>query len=254
MNQPPYPPNQPPYGNQPPYPSYPPPQPGNFGMPPQQPRRGPWAWYRQQSRAAQIVLGVVILGFALCFCSSATVGLIQGATGAGATPTAAVVNQATQNSQPTDTPTTAQDTPTPETSHWPPKTKVDLDALAAVGDANQVQGFHSESVGLTGVCPQPKTLATVDASLKGQQLAQDLLAYFFGNQMDNPCGSVLFAFHSQSEGSGDNGYTAGRVLLDTTDSSGGMINDPNATGVTYRLTLDTGDALNSQEYVITWTK
>ncbi len=99
--------------------------------------------------------------------------------------------------------------------------------------------------------PQPKRLVTVDPSITGQQLAEDLLAYFYANQLDNPCGSVVFAYHSQSEA--NDVYTAGRILLDTTDSSGQANVDPNATGLKYPLTLDTGGDLTRQESVVNYT-
>jgi hypothetical protein len=122
--------------------------------------------------------------------------------------------------------------------------------LAAKGDASAIQEFHSESVGL-GVCPQPKREVTVDPSLTGQQLAEDLLAYFYDQQLTSPCGSVIFAYHTQSE-AGDV-YTAGRIILDVTDSSGAVNIDPNATNLTYPLTLDLGGVLSSQqEYIVTY--
>jgi hypothetical protein len=158
-----------------------------------------------------------------------------------------------QATQPTTTKQTSQPTqgkPTPQAVHYPPKTQADLRALAAKGDANAIHAFHRESVGLTGVCPQPKIEATVAASLTGQQLAEDLLAYFYSQQLDNPCGSVVFAYHSQSEAG--NGYTAGRVLLTVYDASGTVNSDPNATNLKYTVTLDVGGFDNSQEYVITY--
>lgn len=164
----------------------------------------------------------------------------------------AAVASAPNSPQASATPTQAsQATHAPDAAQYPPKTKADLMALAAKGDASAIHEFHSESVGLTGVCPQPKREVTVDPSIQGQQLAEDLLAYFYTQQLDNPCGSVVFAFHTQAEGSGDNGYTAGRILFDTANSDGSANYDPNATGLKYTLTLDTTDALTSgQEYVV----
>lgn len=167
----------------------------------------------------------------------------------------AACDDGTGSAQASGTPTSAsQSTPTakPPVS-YPPKTKADLMALSAQGDASAIHEFHSESVGLTGVCPQPKRLVTVDPSITGKKLAEDLLAYFYANQLDNPCGSVVFAFHSQAEANGDNGYTAGRVSLNTTDQSGSANTDPNATGLTYGLTLDTGDVATGQEYTVSYT-
>src|SRR5258707_5845777 len=114
---------------------------------------------------------------------------------------------------------TAQPTSTPQSIHYPPTTVADLHGLAAKGDASAIHEFHSESVGAVGACPQPKREVTVDPSVTGQQLAEDLLAYFYAQQLDSPCGSVVFAYHNQGE-AGDV-YTGGRILLDVTDSSGG---------------------------------
>ena len=142
-------------------------------------------------------------------------------------------------------------TPTPQVVHYPPTTQADLRGLAAKGDASAIHEFHSESVGLTGACPQPKREVTVDPSVTGQQLAEDLLAYFYAQQLDSPCGSVVFAYHNQSE-AGD-AYTAGRILVDVTDSSGAANVDPNGSNLKYTLTLDIGGVLSSQqEYVITY--
>src|SRR5713226_4181232 len=56
-------------------------------------------------------------------------------------------------------------TPTPHVVHYPPTTQADLRGLAAKGDASAIHEFHSESVGLTGACPQPKREVTVDPSV-----------------------------------------------------------------------------------------
>lgn len=125
-------------------------------------------------------------------------------------------------------------------------------ALASQGDAGAIHAFHSENVGLTGACPQPKRLITVDPSITGQQLAEDLLAYFYNNQLDSPCGSIVFAYHTQAEAN-DDGYTAGRIDFTTTDSSGNTNVDPNATDLKYTLTLDIGGILTSQqEYEVSY--
>jgi hypothetical protein len=141
-------------------------------------------------------------------------------------------------------------TPTPQVVHYPPTTQADLRGLAAKGDASAIHEFHSESVGLTGACPQPKREVTVDPSVTGQQLAEDLLAYFYAQQLDSPCGSVVFAYHNQGE-AGD-AYTAGRISLDVTDSSGAANVDPNAPNLKYTLTLDSGGIDSNQEYVVTY--
>jgi hypothetical protein len=141
-------------------------------------------------------------------------------------------------------------TPTPQSVHYPPKTETDLRGLAAKGDASAIHEFHSESVGLTGACPQPKREVTVDPSITGQQLAEDLLAYFYGQQLDSPCGSIVFAYHNQSEA--NDVYTAGRINFNVTDSSGAANVDPNASNLKYTLTLDVGGLGTGQEYVVTY--
>jgi hypothetical protein len=180
-----------------------------------------------------IVLGVV-LAVALVGCS-----------GSGTGDTASTLTtQATQQEQPTKI-------PTPQSIQYPPRTIDDLRGLAAKGDASAIHEFHSESVGAVGACPQPKREVIVNPSVTGQQLAEDLLAYFYDNQLDSPCGSVVFAYHNQGE-AGDV-YTAGRILVDVTDSSGAVNLDPNATNLKYTLTLDIGGDLSSpQEYVVTY--
>jgi len=92
--------------------------------------------------------------------------------------------------------------------------------------------------------------STVDSSVTGKQLAEDLLAYFYGQQLDSPCGSLVLAYHHQGEA--NDVYTAGRINFDVTDSSGAVNVDPNATNLTYTLTLDIGDAFTGKEYVVTY--
>jgi len=128
-------------------------------------------------------------------------------------------------------------TPPPPPSYYPPTSVADLHALAATGNASAIHEFHSESVGLA-TCPIPKREVTVDPTITGQQLAADLMAYWYGQGLENPCGAVVFAYHSQDEAG--NAYTAGRVNLDVYDSSGGINIDPNASNLKYTLTLDAG--------------
>jgi hypothetical protein len=141
-------------------------------------------------------------------------------------------------------------TPTPQPIHYPPKTVADLHGLAAQGDSSAIHTFDSESVGLTGACPQPKREVTVAPGVTGQQLAEDLLAYFYAQQLDNSCGSIIFAYHNQGEA--NDVYTAGRIKFDAIDSSGEENIDPNATNLKHVLTLDIGGAFANQEYVVTY--
>jgi hypothetical protein len=133
--------------------------------------------------------------------------------------------------------------------HYPPATVTDLLFLAAKGDYRAIHKFQISSGDLMGSCPQPKHRVTVDPSLTGQQLAEDLLAYFYAQHLDNSCGSVVFAYHDEKEAS--DSYTAGRILVKVTDPSSGAINlDPNAINLNRSLTLDTGGAYTHQEYVV----
>ena len=132
--------------------------------------------------------------------------------------------------------------PTPQPTYYPPKTAADLHGLAAKGTISAIYEVHSESVGAVGACPQPKREVTVDPSITGQQLAEDLLAYFYGQQLDSPCGSIVFAYHNQAE----------RIMIDVTDSSGAANFDQNGSNLKYTLTLDIGGSLTSKEYVVTY--
>lgn len=133
---------------------------------------------------------------------------------------------------------------------YPPTTVTDLRGLAVKGNASAIHEFRSESVGLTGVCPQSKRVVIVNPSMTGQQLAQDMLAYFYAQKLDNNCGSVVFVYHGEGEMEG--GYTAGRVKLDVTDSNGKINLDPKASNLKHELTLNIGPYDNSQEYAITY--
>lgn len=174
------------------------------------------------------VLIVAALGAVFVSLISASFSPSQQASAVAQVSTPAIVP--TETPAPTTVPTMAS------TSHYPPTTIIDLYALAAKGDASAVHEFHSESVGLA-TCPQPKREVTVDPSVNGEQLAEDLLAYYYAQKLENPCGAVVFAYHDQNE-AGD-AYTAGRVLLDVTGSS-------------HKLTLDIGGIGTNQEYIVTY--
>lgn len=210
--------------------------------------------FKSLPRAGQIIVGLVLVA-GLIFVGSAAISGISASLSqsfASSTPTPVSSLPTEQVSAPTDTPVPIS-TPTPVPQvQYPPKTLADLHGLAAKGDASAIHPFHSDSVGLTAVCPQPERDVTVDAKLTGQELAQDLLAYFYAQNMDNPCGSVVFADHSQSDMG--NGYTAGRIKLDVTDASGQANVDPNGTNLKYTLTLDVGDFATGQEYTVSWVK
>lgn len=120
-----------------------------------------------------------------------------------------------------------------QAANYPPKTEEDLHRLAESGNANVIHEFHSESVDLPG-CPQPSRQVTVDPSITGQRLVEDLLAYFYAQNLDDPCGSVVFAYHDQSEAG--NVYTVGRMNFAVSDSK-------------YTLTLDVAP---TEEYVVTY--
>jgi hypothetical protein len=158
----------------------------------------------------------------------------------------------TSSSGSTSTTSTSTLVPTsaPQSINYPPTTEADLRGLATGGDASEIHEFHSESVGAVGVCPQPKREVTVEPSLTGQQLAEDLLAYFYAQQLDSPCGSIVFAYHNQGEA--NDTYTAGRINFDVTDSSGAVNLDPNASNLNHTLTLDIGGFSSNQEYAVTY--
>ena len=232
---------------------YPPQQPPNQHMqyPPQY--EPPPQWPPPQTQKHRVA-DAFIIGLIVFIILLIAVNIIVFATnGLGDTSTKANTDttvQTTATLVPTVQPTLVL-TSTPQSIHYPPTTIADLRGLATKGVASAIHEFHSESVGLTGICPQPKREVTVDSSVTGQQLAEDLLAYFYTQQLDSPCGSVVFAYHNQGE-AGDV-YTAGRILLDVTDSSGTENVDPNANNLKYTLTLDIGGAItNQQEYVITY--
>lgn len=159
-------------------------------------------------------------------------------------------NNATQTAMNTGA-TQATSAPTP-VPRYPPKTLSDLHGLAAKGNASAIHTFSSESVGLVGACPQPKRDTTIDAGVTGQQFAEDLLSYFYGNNLDSPCGSVVFVEHNQNDAG--NGYTAGRIYFDAIGADGTENTDPNASNLKYTLTLDIGGDLdaNHKEYVVTY--
>ncbi len=200
-----------------------------------------WKYSRWPKNAKLIVTGM------LAFCV-----LMAGIANA-----ASPIQQGSQVAVPTQQPIVVSTkapiptlTPTPQPIHYPPTTEADLRGLAAKGTVSAILEFHSESVGLTGACPQPKREITVDPSVTGQQLAEDLLAYFYTQQLDSPCGSIVFSYHNQGEA--NDIYTAGRVRFDVTDSSGASNVDPNASNLKYTLTLDIGGAIAGQEYVVTY--
>src|SRR5579859_3715382 len=195
---------QPPSGGQQPYqpgPSYP-----NQQPPPQTLQKpSAWHWYRSRGCFLQGAIGclalcvLIVFGF---FCSAAVVSITRSTTASGSTPvvvatTAPQLPTKVSISTPRPTPVPKpMATPTPQSVHYPPTTEADLHSLAAKGDASSIHEFHSESVGLVA-CPQPKREVTVDPGLTGEPLAEDLLAYFYAQQIDSPCGSVVFAYHTQ---------------------------------------------------------
>lgn len=207
----------------------------------------------KKSRRRLWIILAIIGGVLVLSCSIfGVVGAMNPQPNQAAQPTQApTVAIATPTLAPTATATsTPSPTATPQPTIYPPKTEADLRSLAAQGDASRIHEFHSESVGLTGACPQPKREVTVDSSVTGQQLAEDLLAYFYAQQLDSPCGSLVLAYHHQSEA--NDVYTAGRILFDAADSSGSPNVDPNASNLTYTLTLDVGGDFTGQEYVVTY--
>jgi hypothetical protein len=201
-----------------------------------------------------LLMGIMLLvALGICGLCALTTNATSNQTSTDAvqtTPTIAGSHKSVIMTQHSPTVTQLIATPTPQATHYPPTTVADLHSLAAKGDANPLHEFHSESVGLTGVCPQPKREVTVDSHITGQQLAEDLLAYFYAQRMDSPCGSVIFAYHTQSEA--NDTYTVGRIIVDVIDATGQVNTDPNASGITHKLTLDIGGLGENKEYVVTY--
>lgn len=220
-----------------------------------------WQWFQHRSRNMKVglVCGALIVTCVACSGITAAIG-----SGAPVTSTVGSVNKPTATLGPTSTsgptatpmPTAAPiPTATPQVVQYPPISANDLQGLAAQGDSSAIHESHRENVGLTGACPEIRVEAIVDPSVTGEQLAKDMLAHYYSSGLEDPCGSLLLVYHSQSEIDEGDPYTAGRINLDVTDSSGQGNVDPNGTNLTYTVTLDVGDALsNSQESMVTYTR
>jgi hypothetical protein len=263
MSQYPNQPQQPAPGPYPPYqhpqqPGFPPPAwqqpmhqqyPPHYPPPPQPPQRKK-NWIRRHPLWSALIALILVSCIYGAINDATTGGKTAATSNAGAASSTASQNSA--SSAPTDQPTAtaATSAPAAPSVHYPPTTGDDLHGLAARGNASAIHEFHSESVGLTGACPQPKREVTVDPGVTGQHLAEDLLAYFYGQQLDSPCGSLVLAYLKQSDV--NDTYTAGRINFDAMDSGGSPNVDPNATGLTYRLTLDVGGLESEKEYVVTY--
>lgn len=145
----------------------------------------------------------------------------------------------TQTPSPTSQATTTPATPIPTpVSHFPPTTFADLQALAALGSASSVQEIQ-RSVGL-GTCPRPERDVVVASYITGETLAEDLLAYWFAQQLNtSSCGSSVLA-HT---GLGEVGEVPSAGSLDLT-----------VTGASYSLEIDLGSALlgNLRVYRVTY--
>ncbi len=171
-------PNQPPSWQQPT--QYPYPQPGQqMPVQPQKKKRKSIkeTWNSGKSGKCGILFAVGVLLIVVFACS----GIMNAAT--SGSQSASTRAAATDTPVPTDTPQPIKASRpagvVPVASHYPPKTRDDLNYLAAQGDVTAIHEFHSESTGLTGACPQPKREVTVDPATVGQKLAEDLLAYFY---------------------------------------------------------------------------
>lgn len=179
-----------------------------------------------QGIAQKVAIVSVASIIALCTCCGGGVAvsaaLASSKPSVGQTPTYTVAVQQATATMVGSTPTQVA-APTPQVSHYPPTTQDDLTWLAAHGDASAIHVVSTESTGLVGACPEPRSEVWVSPSVQGQQLAQDLLAYFYGEHFDNACGSLVLAYHSQSEVQAGDPYTAGRINLDVIRNSGGML-------------------------------
>jgi hypothetical protein len=169
----------------------------------------------------------------------------------GSLPSSGALAQATNTAGPHRTPT-VESTAALQAVHFPPTTQADLRGLATNGSASAIHVASSENVGLGGACPQPRREVWVDPGVTGQQLAEDLLSFFYSQGLESPCGSLVVAYNSQSEAEKGDYYTAGRVNLDVYNSNGQYNLDPNATNLKYMVTLDVGGVLARQEYIVTY--
>lgn len=193
---------------------------------------------------------VAIVSLAVSLTVFSCVGLFAvGSIFTNGSPSFGTLTQATNTAQGAPT---VKPTATPQVVHYPPTTQADLRGLAAKGNASAVLVASSENVGLIGACPQPRREVWVDPSDTGQQLAENLLAFFYAQGMASDCGSLVVAYNSHSEAEQGDYYTAGRVNLDVYDSSGQYNANPHANNLKYVLTLDIGGALTRQEYIVTY--
>jgi hypothetical protein len=118
-------------------------------------------------------------------------------------------------------PSTSESRPGASTSPgavvFPPITVNQARSLAAVeGKGSDVQEFRSESEGRVD-CPQPKRYVLVQTGQTGRQVSADLLKYFYDQQLDNRCGSVVLGYTDPVEYG--HAYTVGRVILEVNGSS-----------------------------------
>jgi hypothetical protein len=128
-----------------------------------------------------------------------------------------------------------------------PQTLADLEELAGRGNASSVHEFDHNSAGGYTTCDNISRSVTVKSGSSPQQLAGDLLAYFF-QLPGNPCKSRMLAFYAGTEhdvlcqGFGCKGdfYTAGRVELAVRNGQ-------------QTLSLVLGRFDNASEYLVTYT-
>src|SRR5690349_6345951 len=68
-------------------------------------------------------------------------------------------------------------------SRYPPITKTDLRGLAADGDASDVHQIGSDTISTVPGCPQQRRLVTLSSDIKDRLVAQDMLAYYFAQNL-----------------------------------------------------------------------
>src|ERR1017187_1744818 len=113
-----------------------------------------WRYANWPKNAKLIVTGILAVCVLIGGIANAASPTQQGSQAAMQTQTQQPIGASTQAPIPTLT-------PTPQSIHYPPTTLADLHGLAAKGNASAIHEFHSERVGLTGACPQPKREVTV---------------------------------------------------------------------------------------------
>ena len=154
-----------------------------------------------------LVLVVLVAGLAGCSSSgSGAAPVISSSQTPSGTAVAAESTSATAAASPTE----------PPAATYPPTTIEQAMALAAQGDATVLSLYKSDPRPF-GSCARPNFYVVVPSGLQGRVLVEDELAFFAahgGFEQGGNCPAYLYAFHTATEASGGDGYTAGAIILD----------------------------------------